>query len=527
MKRGSYLLILLFLSITVYSQEPAKIKPAQSMNTPRAYHEGIYIPIEGAYLVCGGKNGNTTLDTCEFFSIQTLSWSNGPKMKVARNHPPIANLFALSKQGSEKGSILIVGGEDSSGNPLTKVDFYDIQTKSIDEFKPLPIGHSGGVVFFNPTEEPLIFAVLIGPGSSITKLVVANQDINWVQSPNSLKYPRVGHRFVAVPENKILIIGGGSKTLELYNYIDDTVITSKDLPTDIKGHQIISLSNSNVLIVGGTDENGNFIEDSFIYNPLNDELKPSGKLNIPRKDFRLTLLHNGKVLVSGGIDKNGKAISQMELYDPIKEEWTVTLNLNIPRANHTAELIGPEGVLICGGNTGENSASIKTCEIYSPEKICTPGSFSCDGKWIVKCNSFGDGTNKTNECPDGCVDGQCVGRCKEGERRCRDIGVKIIVEICNATGGWVLFQQCEESCKNGYCDGEIPPQDTGVVDSGKDIGIDNFVADKESETTDEKIQDLQDTPTVEEDIVTYNDTLTPNKKSDSNESSGCNCSLVQ
>ncbi|MCX7959353.1 MAG: hypothetical protein N3B13_09930, partial [Deltaproteobacteria bacterium] len=485
---------------------------------------GLYIPIEGSYIVCGGKNGNTTLDSCEFFSIQSLSWTNGPKMKTARKNPPIANLFALSKQGSEKGSVLIAGGEDSSGKALNKVDFYDIQTKSVDDFKSLPVAHSGGIVFFNPTEEPLILAVMMGPGQDITKLLIANQDINWVQVPVKLNFARDGHRFTALPDYRILIAGGGSKTLEIYNYKDDTISLSKELSSDLKGHQIINLSDSNILIAGGADENGNLNEDTFIYNPLTDTISGTGKMNIPRKDFRLTLLHNGKVLASGGIDKNGNTVSQLELYDPGTGQWSNTLSLNIARANHTAELIGPEGVLICGGNSGGNTASIKTCEIYSPEKICAPGSFACDGKWIVKCNSFGDGTNKTNECADGCANGQCIGGCKEGDRRCRDIGVKIIVEICNATGGWVLFQQCEESCKNGYCDGQIPPKDTGITDAGKDSSFNEIPSEDKGVTEDTMAEDIFQDKDAE---ILSDNTTTQDNSSGKSEADGCSCSLIE
>lgn len=520
--RNITILFMILISSILYAQESAKIKPAQSMVTPRAYHEGIYIPIEGSYLVCGGLNGNTTIDSCEFFSLQTMSWTNGPKMKAARKNPPLANLFALSKQGSEKGSILMVGGLDSSGTPLTKVDFYDIQTKSVDDFKPLPVGHSGGIAFFNPTEEPLILAVMIGPGTNITKLLVANQDINWVQSPNSLKYPRDGHKFVAIPDNRIIVIGGGSDKMEIYNYKDDTISEAKDSIIDLIGHQIINLSDSKILVVGGVDKSGNMNQNTYIYDPMNDSLKTAAQMNIPRKDFRLTLLHNGKVLASGGIDKDNKAVSQLELFDPASGQWSNTLNLMTARANHTAELLGAEGVLICGGNTQEGSASLKNCEIYSPEKICTPGTFSCDGNWVVKCNSFGDGTNKTNECAGGCKDGQCIGGCTEGERRCRDIRVKIIVEICNATGGWELLEQCEESCKNGYCDGQTPPRDTGVVDTGKDTQIaDNYLEDKEM--SDQLVaEDIQ----INSDTNAIIDAGSSDSSASNDSSSGCSCNLI-
>lgn len=511
-----------------YSQEPAKIKAAQSMSTPRAYHEGIFIPVDGSYLICGGKNGDTILDSCEFFILSSMSWTQGPKMKVARKNPPLANLFLLSKQGSEKGSILIAGGEDITQKPIVKVDFYDIQTRSVDDFNPLPVAHSGGILFFNPTEEPLILAVLIGPGTAITKLVIENQDIKWVTPPVSLNYPREGHRFASMPGYRAIIVGGGSKTIEIYNYKDDTITTSKDLPSDIKGHQIINLNDSRILIAGGVDENNNFIEDTFLYNPITDELVKAGKINVPRKDFRLTLLHNGKVLASGGVDKNGTLVSRLEIFDPANGQWTETLNLITPRANHTAELIGAEGVLICGGNTGEKSPSLKTCEIYTPEKICTPNTLSCDGNWIVKCNSFGDGTNRTNECAGGCQDGQCIGGCKEGERRCRDIGVKIIVEICNATGGWELLQQCEESCKNGYCDGEIPPIDAGIKDAGKDTGqIDVNLADTGIEDNQNYAEDAISMDSIEMDINNIQDNAFTDSGSSNGESSGCGCTLIQ
>ncbi len=516
----------LFLSISV-AQEAAKIKPAQSMSVQRAYHEGIYIPVEGSYMVCGGINGNNYLDSCELFTLSNLSWSAGPKMKVARKNPPLANIFALSKQGSEKGSILIIGGEESSGQPLVKTDFYDIQTKSIDQFKPLPAAHSQGIAFFNPTDEPLILIVMIGPGTHITKLVIANQDINWVAPAVQLNYSRDGHRFTPIPDYKILVVGGGSKTLEIYNYKDDKVDISKDMISDRKGHQIINLSDSSVLIAGGVDENGNIIGKTEIYNPISNTLINTGDMNIPRKDFRLTLLHNNNVLASGGIDKDGKVISTLELFDPLTGKWTTDLNLITARANHTAELIGSEGVLMCGGNTGEGSASIKTCEIYSPEKICTPGTFSCDGDWVVKCNSFGDGTNRTNQCPGGCKDGQCIGGCTEGERRCRDIGVKIIVEMCNATGGWVLFEQCEESCKDGYCDGQVPPKDAGV-DIEKDIIAKDTIFNDENVPEDIFNEDITGFSDIEilSDISVSDTSVSKEIENKDTSSNGCSCNFI-
>jgi len=526
MKYFFILLAIICISLPIFAQEAAKIKAAQSMNSSRAYHEGIYVSIEGAYLVCGGKNGSSYLDSCEFFSNQNQSWSQGFKMKVARKNPPLANIFALSKQGSEKGSILIPGGEDSSGNPVINVDFYDIQSKSVDQFKQLPAAHSQGIVSFNPTQEPLILAVLIGPGTHITKLVIANNDINWVQSTKSLQYPRDGHRFTGIPDYKILVVGGGSKVLETYDYKNDVVSPSKELPSDIKGHQIINLSDSTILIAGGTDENGGFIKDTFIYNPLNDTLTTVGSLNFPRKDFRLTLLHNNKVLASGGIGEDGKTVSRLEIFDPTTNKWTTSLDLITARANHTAELIGPDGVLICGGNSGETTPALKSCEIYTPEKICTPGQFMCDGNWIIKCNSYGDGTNRTNECAGGCKDGQCIGGCTEGERRCRDIGVKIIVEICNSTGGWVLLEQCEESCKNGYCDGQIPPKDTGILDTGKDTSSDNNQLTDNS-ASDETNEDIL----VQDDAGNFIDSTqimdNYNGQSDQKSSDGCSCNLIE
>lgn len=518
------LLVIIPVPMIGYSQEPAKIRAAQSMSTARAFHEGIYIPIEGSYLVCGGINGNSTLDSCEFFSIQNLSWSGGPKMKVARKNPPLANIFGLSKQGSEQGSVLIVGGEDRAGSPLVKTELYDIQTKSIDQFNDLPTPHSGDIVFYNPSAEPLVFIIMIGPGKSITKLAIVNkQDIKWLSSPNSLSFPRDGHRFTAIPDYQVLVVGGGSKTLEIYNYKDDTVKNSKDLKFDRRGHQVVNLSNSSILIAGGINENGNLVATTEIYNPINDEVNTAGDMHIPRRDFRLTLLHNNKVLASGGIDIDGNPVSALEIFDPSTGKWTLDLNLLTGRANHTAELIGAEGVLICGGNSGGNTASLRTCEIYTPEKICEPGRFSCEGNWIVKCNSFGDGTNKTNECAGGCKDGQCIGQCTEGERRCRDIGVKVVVEQCNATGGWVLLEQCEESCKNGYCDGDIPRQDTGI-DTGRDILVkDNPVADENPSA------DIRD-----DDIVVNIDTgagldsnTTLDAGIDKTDSDGCSCSLIE
>jgi hypothetical protein len=88
-----------------------------------------------------------------------------------------------------------------------------------------------------------------------------------------------------------------------------------------------------------------------------------GRLNTARQNHTATLLRNGQVLVAGGSDDNGAVLASAELYDPATGTWSVTGSLAAPRARHFAFALPSGAVLAIGGDQPCCQTNI-TAELY-------------------------------------------------------------------------------------------------------------------------------------------------------------------
>jgi N-acetylneuraminic acid mutarotase len=75
----------------------------------------------------------------------------------------------------------------------------------------------------------------------------------------------------------------------------------------------------------------------------------AGNLNTARYAHTATLLTNGQVLVAGGYDQNGQPLASAELFNPRTNMWSPTGSMNVPRIGHTATLLPNGEVLVAGG----------------------------------------------------------------------------------------------------------------------------------------------------------------------------------
>src|SRR5215831_1323319 len=77
-----------------------------------------------------------------------------------------------------------------------------------------------------------------------------------------------------------------------------------------------------------------------------------------------TLLPNNRVLIAGGMERNGVWLDSAELYDPATERFIPVGKMSSRRAGATATLLSSGKVLIAGGNDGEQT--LATAEMYDP-----------------------------------------------------------------------------------------------------------------------------------------------------------------
>jgi len=139
----------------------------------------------------------------------------------------------------------------------------------------------------------------------------------------------------------------------------------------------VTLSNGEVLIAGGLDNNNHAIASAELYDPTSGQWLQAAKMSAARVQATMTLLHNKEVLVAGGETATGLTASA-EVYNPSAHRWSLTGSMMTPRANHTATLLSDGRVLVAGGLSSDSGSGIVSAEIYDPSsrKWSLTGSMS-------------------------------------------------------------------------------------------------------------------------------------------------------
>lgn len=220
------------------------------------------------------------------------------------------------------------------------------------------------------------------------------------QTPTlGLNIPRENQQANLLQDGTILItggdnVGGAISTSEIFTAKLDsssptgnffTLAAPMSVPRT--GHQATLLSNSSgqVLITGGTDNNGTVYSSAELFTPGPTPGNPgsfntttlydataqaftstSTSMNVARTFHTATQLVSGKVLITGGEDANGNPVSSAELFDPTAGTFTYTTgSLVQPRYGHNATLLTDGTVLITGGRDASGNPTL-IAEIYNP-----------------------------------------------------------------------------------------------------------------------------------------------------------------
>ena len=139
-----------------------------------------------------------------------------------------------------------------------------------------------------------------------------------------------------------------------------------DTSTARFSHTATLLLNGKVLVAGGMERNGVWLDSAELYDPAKGRFSPIGKMSARRAGATATLLPNGKVLIAGGTDGSGKNLASAELYDPDTNTFSATGSLSFPRGDATATLLKNGKVLIAGGNAAGDDDQLASAEIYDP-----------------------------------------------------------------------------------------------------------------------------------------------------------------
>jgi hypothetical protein len=131
-------------------------------------------------------------------------------------------------------------------------------------------------------------------------------------------------------------------------------------------HTATLLENNQVLIAGGMERNGVWLDSAEIYDPESGHFSSAGRMLTRRAGAMAVLLANGQVLIAGGTDGSGKSLRSTEIYDPAKHVFMPGPDMLAPRAHGIAVRLKDGKVLMAGGCAEGDEDRLASAELYDP-----------------------------------------------------------------------------------------------------------------------------------------------------------------
>lgn len=178
--------------------------------------------------------------------------------------------------------------------------------------------------------------------------------LNVWASGGTLHTPRVGHTATPLRDGTILVIGGGTSTVERYDPATYTSTPRAPLSVPRTAHTATPLPDGTVLVVGGNGD-GKPVATAERYDPAVDRWSPVPAMGAIRSSHTATLLPDGAVLVAGGFPLTTAA----ERYDPGANRWSPVAPLAFAHGGATATLTRDGRVVVLEGTAA-------AVEVYDP-----------------------------------------------------------------------------------------------------------------------------------------------------------------
>ena len=170
--------------------------------------------------------------------------------------------------------------------------------------------------------------------------------------------PRTGHTATLLKDGKVLIVGGGDVTAELFDPASGTFSFTGPPVEGRLGATATLLSDGRVLIAGGLgltagpDGHLPLLNTAEVFDPATGTFSSTGTMVQARRQHTATLLANGQVMVAGGYRGNICFTASAELFDPATGMFSSTGFMLSERVGHTATLLASGEVLVAGGSNG-------------------------------------------------------------------------------------------------------------------------------------------------------------------------------
>jgi hypothetical protein len=272
------------------------------------------------------------------------------------------------------GGVLVAGGANEVGNPVSSAEVYDPPTGTFS-----PTG-SMGTLRQGPAAAPLpggrvLVAGGFGPSMNFLDSAEVYDPATGTFSPTgSMGTERYKAAAAPLPDGRILVAGGRNddppftnlSSAEVFDPFTNSFTPTGSMGTARYAPAAAPLPDGRVLVAGGiAADDTTVLPTAEVYNPATGTFSPTGSMGVGRGFFAAAPLRGGDVLVAGG--NLGPALSSAEVYDPATGTFTSqgVGSMGGPRYGPAAAPLPDGRVLVVGGNNG--SSNLDTAEIFTPD----------------------------------------------------------------------------------------------------------------------------------------------------------------
>ncbi len=171
---------------------------------------------------------------------------------------------------------------------------------------------------------------------------------------------RSGYQATLLATGDVLVAGAGAgdawSGAERYRAASG-IWTLTAAPTWRIAQTLTLLDDGWVLMAGGLNRDGTYLDTAELYDPGEERWWPARSLARPRSEHTATRLASGRILVAGGYGRR-----TCEIYDPRLNAWTFTGSMVEQRWGHVAVALESGKVMAIGGGYW----NVERCEIYDP-----------------------------------------------------------------------------------------------------------------------------------------------------------------
>ncbi len=191
-----------------------------------------------------------------------------------------------------------------------------------------------------------------------------------VQSPErfSLNVVRRGHTMTALPDGRVVIIGGENESgavaeVEILDSSAGSLAVASRSLTARSRHTATLLSDGRVLVIGGTAQS-KLLNSTEWLDPATGEFTAGPRLNRARAGHTATELPDGRLLVTGG-----NAEGSAEMFDPSAGRFTLLrAKLDNRPSFHAAALLANGNVLLAGG-VAQDGRWLRSAELFDASTL--------------------------------------------------------------------------------------------------------------------------------------------------------------